>query len=221
MNKTVVVLTSILAILLSACTAIFTPTPGAGPTVDAAAGTSVFQTAVVQSLTAQPTLPVVSATETATLPIESPVVAVTDTPTATLPPTETFTLPPNLTTTPATATGPAGPTFTATLAAGQPTPTWTPGIRTYGTLPPAVPFNQITLINKANAEAYISLHVDLQNGSNSVIEYPVEGTIKIKAPIGPYSYVAWVGGRKMIGTFRLTATDDITITLYKDKVVIK
>ncbi len=222
MKKTVVVLTAIFALLLSACLPNLTPTPGTGPTVDTA-GTSdaLFKTAVAQTLTAQPTLPPVSVTDTATVPVASPVLSSTDTPTA------TFTSVPNLTTTPATATG--GPTATglaigtstATLAAGQSVPTWTPGVRTYGTLPPAVPFNRITLINKAKAEAYISLHVDLLNGSNTVIEYPVEGTIKIKAPVGPYSYVAWVGGRKMIGTFRLTAGDDITIILYKDRVVIK
>lgn len=228
MKKTVVVLTAIFALLLSACLPNLTPTPGTGPTVDTA-GTSdaLFKTAVAQTLTAQPTLPPVSVTDTATLPVrvESPTLLPTDT--QVVIPAQTFTSVPNLTTTPATATGGptatglANATSTATLAAGQSVPTWTPGVRTYGTLPPAVPFNRITLINKANAEAYISLHVDLLSGSNTVIEYPVEGTIKIKAPIGPYSYVAWVGGRKMIGTFRLTAGDDITIILYKDRVVIK
>ena len=222
MKKTVVVLTAIFALLLSACLPNLTPTPGTGPTVDTA-GTSdaLFKTAVAQTLTAQPTLPPVSVTDTATLPVavESPTLLPTDT--QVVIPAQTFTSVPNLTTTPATATGLANATSTATLAAGQSVPTWTPGVRTYGTLPPAVPFNRITLINKAKAEAYISLHVDLLNGSNTVIEYPVEGTIKIKAPIGPYSYVAWVGGRKMVGTFRLTAGDDITIILYKDRVVIK
>jgi hypothetical protein len=89
----------------------------------------------------------------------------------------------------------------------------------YGTLPPAVPFSHITLVNKANAEAYISLHVDL-DGSNTVIEYPVEGRIKIQAPVGFYTYVTWVGGRKMVGEFKLHGDDDLTITLFKDKVVI-
>jgi hypothetical protein len=69
---------------------------------------------------------------------------------------------------------------------------WTLAVRKYGTLPPAVPFRHITLVNKAKAEAYISLHVDL-DGSNTVIEYPVEGRIKIEAPVGFYNYVVWVG----------------------------
>lgn len=232
MKKTVVVVTLMFAILLSACSQIpgLGPAPVTGPTVDTAALTSAFQTAVVQSLTAQPTSTPVSATDTPTVPVESSTLPPdTDTPTAISIDASVL----NLTTTPATATGgPAnttgtatlGPvqlTATATLATGQPSPIWTLGVRTYGTLPPEVPSGKITLINKAKAEAYISLHVDLANGSNTVIEYPVEGQRTIKAPIGPYRYVAWVGGKKMMGSFRLTAGDDITITLYKDRIVIK
>jgi hypothetical protein len=62
--------------------------------------------------------------------------------------------------------------------------------------------------------------VDL-DGSNTVIEYPVKGRIKIEAPVGFYNYVAWVGGRKMVGEFRLHNNEDLSITLYRDKVVIK
>jgi hypothetical protein len=224
MKKTVVVLISIFAILLSACTAIFTPTPGTGPTVDTA-GTSdaLFKTAVAQTLTAQPTLPV--ATDTATLPVESPTLQVTDTPVM----LETFTSVPNLTTTPVTATsGTAGVTSvpelgtsTATLTSNQLTASPTLGIRTYGTLPPAVPFAHVILVNKAKVEAYISLQVTMPDGKFSIIEYPVQGTIKVKAPIGQYLYVAWVGGNKMVGNFRLHDNEDMIITLYKNKVTLK
>ncbi len=230
MKKTVVVLISMFALLLSACSQIpnFNPTPATGPTVDTAGTADAqFQTAVVQTLTAQSMLSPVPVTDTATPPVavDSPTLPVTDTPVV-------LTSAPTLAATPTTATGaPTNTTTTATLgaiqltstatlASGQATPTWTPGVRTYGTLPPAVPSNRITVINKAKAQAYISLHVDMPVG-NSVIEYPVEGMIRIDAPIGPYRYVAWVGGRKMMGSFRLTSTDDITITLYKDHVVIK
>jgi hypothetical protein len=116
---------------------------------------------------------------------------------------------------------PQGGTVTATLASGQITPIWTLAIRTYGTLPPAVPFSYVTLINKAKAEAYISLQVTMPDGSYSIIEYPVEGRVRIKAPVGSYLYVAWVGGRKMVGEFRLRHNDDLSITLFKDSVVIK
>jgi hypothetical protein len=84
-----------------------------------------------------------------------------------------------------------------------------------------VPFSQVTLINKANAEAYISLQVTMPDGEYSIIEYPVEGSVKIQAPVGHYLYVTWVGGRKMVGEFRLHQDDDISITLYRDRVTIK
>jgi len=220
MKKTVVVLVSMFALLLSACTSIFSPTPGTEPTADTA-GTSVFQTAVAQTLTAQPTFPV-PASETATGPVESPA------PSATVASTATFTPVADLTTTPATATG--GPTATglavtgtstATLTSNQLTASPTLGIRTYGTLPPAVPFSRITLVNKAKAEAYISLQVTMPDGKYSIIEYPVEGSIKIEAPVGSYVYVAWVGGRKMTGNFRLHQGDELLITLYKDRIAVK
>jgi hypothetical protein len=120
-----------------------------------------------------------------------------------------------------TATGvPGNTTPTPTLVPGQVTPIWTLAIRTYGTLPPAVPFSHITLVNKAKAEAYISLQVTMPDDKHSIIEYPVEGRIKIQAPVGWYLYVAWVGGRKMVGEFRLHHGNDLTITLYKDRVAV-
>ena len=219
MKKRVVVLGSILALAVSACSQIpgFTPTPATGPTVDSAAtADALFKTAVVQTLTAQPTFTSVPVTDTPVIPVASSTLPATDTPPA------TPTLVTDLTTTPATATLASGNvTPTPTLVTGQVTAIWTLAVRKYGTQPPLVPFSHITLINKAKAEAYISLHVDLPEGGNSVIEYPVQGTIKIEAPVGFYSYVAWVGGNKMVGNFRLRHDDDLSITLYTDKVVIK
>lgn len=226
MKKTVVVLGSILAMLLGACSQIpgFTPTPGTGPTVDSAATSdALFKTAVALTLTAQPTVTSVPANPTAVIPVASPTLAVIE------PPPATSTTLGDLTTTPVTATPgststtvpAANMTASPTLVTGQVTAIWTLAVRTYGTLPPLVPFSHITLINKAKAEAYISLHVDLPEGGNTVIEYPVERNIKIEAPIGFYSYVAWVGGNKMVGNFKLHHGDDLSITLYKDKVVIK
>jgi hypothetical protein len=76
----------------------------------------------------------------------------------------------------------------------------------------------VTLVNRARTEAYISLQVTMPDGNYSIIEYPVEGRITIQAPVGSYLYVAWVGGRKMVGEFRLKHNDDMTITLYRDRV---
>ena len=228
MNKIAVVLVSMVALLFGACSQIpgLGPNPATSPTIDTTAiSDALFQTAVAQTLTARPTLPAAS-----------PVVATTDTPTLvaspTLPPTETPVA--SQTFTPAvdlsaaatgtgnvvTATfGPALPT--ATLAVGQVTEIPTLTIRLYGTLPPAVPFSQVTLINKARTEAYISLQVTMPDGTYSILEYPVEGRVEIKAPIGSYLYVAWVGGRKMVGEFKLKHNDDLSIILYRDHIEVR
>ena len=229
MNKTVLVLSSLLLAFTGACSQIpgLTPTPGTGPTLDPE---SQFQTAVAQTLTSRPPdtalpspSPVVAATETPGL--ETPVPLDTDTP-----PAETPTQVIDLSATSITATGsgvvptatafPAG-TAAVTLAPGQVTPVWTLAVRTYGTLPPAVRYSNITLINRARTEAYISLQVTMPDGNYSIIEYPVEGRITIQAPVGSYLYVTWVGGRKMVGEFRLRDDDDMSITLFRDRVVIE
>ena len=208
----------IVVFLLAACSGLPSIPSIAQPTanVDVAATSQAnLQLSVAETLTAQPTPTSVPLIDTAALPIESPTLPVTDTALPTESPI------PTLTTTPATATGgPDSLTVTPALAAAQVTATWTLAVRTYGTLPPKVPFAHITLVNKAKAEAYISLHVDL-DGSNTVIEYPVKGTITIEAPLGSYRYVAWVGGREMVGEFKLHNGDDLTITLYRDRIEIK
>jgi hypothetical protein len=223
MRKTVIPVL-IIALALGACVlpAIPSPstgsTPNTGPTVDAGTVGAVLETAVAQTLTVQPTATVAPATDTPITFVESSPV-----PAATGSATTTLSSVPDLTTTPATATsGPAGATSTATLAAAYPAtliPTLT--IRTYGTLPPAVPSSDIRLINKSKTQAYISLQVTSPDGRYAIIEYPVTGTITIKAPLGSYLYVAWVGGNKMVGNFRLHGNEELSITLYKDKVVIK
>ena len=228
MKKNIVVLGSILALSLSACLPIFTPTPKSGPTIDAA-GTSdtLFKTAVAQTLTARPssTATAVPVTDTAVVAVATSTLPATDTPAPTFTPVGGFPTPgatmtanvPTATGAPANVTG----TATTTLAAGQITAIWTLAIRKYGTLPPAIPFTYLTLVNKTKAEAYISLQVNMPNGEYTVIEYPVKGTIKIQAPVGSYLYVVWIGGNKMVGNFRLHQEDEFSILLYTDKVVIK
>lgn len=206
--------------IFSGCGFIPTPAPNTAPTVDVAGTVQAgAQTSVAQTLTALPTITVAPVTDTATPPIALPSDTATTDP-------ATPTLVPSLTTTPATATiVPANSTITstATLASAPGAATLIPTltIRTYGTLPPAVPFATVILVNKAKTEAYISLQVTTVQGGPTIIEYPVEGTVKIHAPIGEYLYVAWVGGRKMVGNFRLKQIDELTITLFRDKVVIE
>ena len=75
-------------------------------------------------------------------------------------------------------------------------------------------------MNRARAEAYISLQVTIPDGRYSILEYPVERRVKVKAPLGSYLFVAWVGGNKMVGTFRLDSSGGLTIDLYRDRVVV-
>jgi hypothetical protein len=212
-----IALAVIMTFVMAACSSLPSipsiPQPTANVDVAATSQANV-QISVAQTLTAQPTPTSAPVTDTPTLPIESPTLPATETPLPTSSPL------PNLTTTPVTATSGPGSLTTTPAPVGQVTATWTLAVRTYGTLPPLVPSAHIILINKAKAEAYISLHVDL-DGSNTVIEYPVTGTITIRAPLGFYRYVAWVGGREMVGEFRLHDGDDLTITLYKDRIEIK
>lgn len=170
-------------------------------------------TQVVESPTTLPTQ-----TDTA-LPTATFVLVETSSPTPELNPTITPLPTEDLTTTPATATeAAAASTATPVSFPSSATPSPTLGVLTYGTLPPAVPFNTVALSNKSKAEAYISLQQ--QDGKHAIIEYPVRGKIFVDIPLGSYIYVAWVGGKKMSGSFRIGVNDTITIFLYKDRIVV-
>ena len=83
-----------------------------------------------------------------------------------------------------------------------------------------MPSAQITIINKSKAQAYISLQNDPPS-ITTILEYPVPQQVKIRAPLGYYFYVVWVGGRQITGEFTLHRADELTITIYKDKVTIQ
>jgi len=219
MKKTLILILS-LAVITTACLPVAAPTEAPAPQVNLQATIdSIVQTAAAQTLAAQPTSTSAPATSTAS-------------PTMTLPPTDiTVTLSttsaPNLTTTPVTAT--SGPTDdpnttstpTAKTTTGEITLTPTLGVLTYGTLPPAVPSNTVYLVNKSKAQAYISLQLCDTEAKGAILEYPVQGTVKIKAPLGNYIYVVWVGGKKLTGTLKVNNNDELRIIIYKDKVVIR
>jgi hypothetical protein len=101
------------------------------------------------------------------------------------------------------------------------TPSNTPRPLFYGTLPPSLPYGSITLINKAKADAYISLRCVTRDGNVTILEYPVKKSVTAKAPAGSYTYVAWVGGRQFLGSFSLAKDGELTITLFKDSIAIK
>ena len=208
---------SLALILLTAACLPLTPAPPAPPVVDnAGTAEAMLKTAIVQTLTAQPTVTL--------LP---PVSSATSTSTAEIQPSETETM----TATPAAdsllvvATGTFDATTStavpATFPVGPATTTHTPAVLTYGTLPPAIPFARITLVNRAKTQAYISLQVVTAEGGPTIMEYPDRGRIKIEAPVGQYLYVAWIGGRKMVGEFRLRQDDDLELLLYRDRIEVK
>lgn len=91
----------------------------------------------------------------------------------------------------------------------------------YGTMPPNLPFGQVSLINRSKVEVYISLQCTTKEGYATVIEYPVRTTVKTDAPAGNYTYVVWVGGRQIVGNFKLDKSQELKITIYKDRVQIK
>lgn len=101
------------------------------------------------------------------------------------------------------------------------TPSTTPHPQFYGTLPPAVPYNYIVLTNKAEVEVYISLRCETPSGSVTILEYPVKKLIEVEAPVGQYTYVAWVGGRQFTGAFALSKDKAIKIDFFKSRVAIK
>ncbi len=90
-----------------------------------------------------------------------------------------------------------------------------------GTMPPNLPFGEIALINKSKAEVYISLRCVTKDDFVTIIEYPVKSSVRTKALAGQYTYVVWVGGRKIVGNFALGKSQDLTIKIYKDRVEIK
>jgi len=128
-------------------------------------------------------------------------------------------------------------TGTVTLTAGTPgtlpftatpnpalsvTPTGTSHYQYYGTMPPNLPSGTIWLRNMSKADSYISLQCTTSEGYVTVIEYPVgRSIVKTSAPAGRYVYVAWVGGKKMSGNFKLGKAQELTITMNKENVQLK
>ncbi len=217
-----ILIITLAAVLASSCSAL-QPGQNPAPNVDTQATIdAIVKRSAEQTLAAQPSPTTIPPTDTASPVVaesspttEAPVEATTETPSSTPVP--------NLTTTPATATSgtiQADMTATATLASGQPTLTPTLGILKYGTLPPAVPSAKVTILNKSKAQAYISLQNRPPDDEVAILEYPVEKQVKVNAPLGYYLYVVWVGGRKIVGEFNLHQSDNLTITIYKDRVEI-
>jgi LysM repeat protein len=93
--------------------------------------------------------------------------------------------------------------------------------RSWGTVPPRTATGNVRLIDSTNAQAYISLQGTTNDGVKVINEYPVEGSISVDVPSGWYIYVAWIGGEKFSGEFKLGNGANRTITLYTSKVVVE
>lgn len=217
--KRLFVFTTLLAVLTGSCSALQTPPESGSPVDMQATIDSIVRTASAQTLAVQPSPTTALATDTA-IPTS------TFSPTAEAPDASSLTSAPNLTTTPATATSGPGdiptetPTATKAVSANL-TQSPTLGPLLWGTLPPAVPFANITIVNKSKTQVYISLQNQPPDRQVAILEYPVKGHVKVKAPLGYYLYVVWVGGRKIVGNFTLHADDELTIDVYRDRVEIK
>jgi LysM repeat protein len=90
-----------------------------------------------------------------------------------------------------------------------------------GTAPSGTPKGEIRLSNQANADVYVSLQGTMSDGSSVINEYPVSGAFNVKVPAGRYVYVAWVGGEKFTGQFKLGGGSEHSITFYSKKVVVQ
>lgn len=204
---------------LSACIPLpFLQQPTVAPPVDAQATEAAMAlTSAAETLNALPSPTPVPATETA-----EPTATQTESATATEFVTET--LPPDpepdgtvkMLTPAATGTGTLPMTSRTAVTA---TETLYP--RFFGTLPPALPYGTVKLVDRAKVDVYISLQCTTFDGYTTILEYPVFSSFSVSVPAGQCNYVAWVGGRQFLGSFHLSKGDELAITFNKDKVTIK
>lgn len=197
--------------------------PDEAPVVDAqATDAAMAETHAAETLNALPTPTLEPATDT-----PEPTATHTESPTETA--TETLTPDPNITVTD-TGTALTGTAFTSTATTTGTPPTATQFVvtatetlhpRFFGTLPPAIPYGKVRVINKSKAETYISLQCTTIDGYKTIIEYPVERRLRVSAPAGSYTYVAWVGGRQYQGYFNLGKSEEVEITIEKGKITVK
>ncbi|MFZ5910537.1 MAG: hypothetical protein ACOYYU_11020 [Chloroflexota bacterium] len=195
------------------------PSPDAQASEAALASTLAIETLNALPAATQPPagMPTLTATHTKTA-LPTPSLSTTPTASAALsgtPATDTATA----TVTGTLATASLLPTGTpASGTPASPTATETLHARFYGTLPPAIPSGKIVLLNRSKSEVYVSLRCTTLDGNVTILEYPVGGKMRISAPAGYYTYVAWVGGRKFEGRFNLAKNGEINITFEKKKV---
>jgi hypothetical protein len=216
MKKMLFLLTA-LCFILSACIPAAFQTQPTSPAPEIPDIQATVAAQVAQTVQSMPTL--------TSAPSNTPVIiTATSAPTNTQPP-PTLTATQNLSTpsaAPGTATVGTLPATATQVPPQNVTPTGTSHYQYYGTMPPNLPFGNVSLLNMSKRDAYISLQCTTVDGYVTVIEYPVGGsTVSAKAPAGQYLYVAWIGGKQFSGNFKLDKSQDRKILMYKDRVEIK
>ncbi len=93
--------------------------------------------------------------------------------------------------------------------------------RSYGEVLPNSPTGKVKLVNIANADVYVSLQGTTNDGAEVIHEYPVDGSMTVNVPKGWYIYVAWVGGEKYSGQFKLGGNSNPTLIFYSNRVVVQ
>lgn len=92
----------------------------------------------------------------------------------------------------------------------------------YGTVPAKASYRTINLINYANADVYVSLQGTTATDKVNVInEYSVNESRTVSVPVGQYHYVAWVGGEKFVGDFKLREGVSLSMKFYPDRVTVR
>ena len=94
-----------------------------------------------------------------------------------------------------------------------------PSSLSYSTVPFGTQNAKVKLISKTKSDIYISLQGVTNDGYTAINEYSVNRSMAVRVPTGRYTYVAWVGGQKFIGYFRLNS--DRYITFYDKSVVVE
>lgn len=115
------------------------------------------------------------------------------------------------------ATVSATATFSGTVTA---TFTFTPGVLTYGTIPPEVPYGYVTLKNLTNDMVYIAFRCAMTNGLTSLLEYPVYSVVKEKLPTGSCQWTAFVKNQEFKGELRVKKFEEYTLTFKPNKVIV-
>ncbi len=142
-------------------------------------------------------------------------------PTTTLVPSATFTAIPS----PTAFETPATPgTLSVTLPAESATfltSTHAPeGPSGSEVLPPGTDYAPLHLENRPNKQIDIILYCTTPQGYDTILEYANFQGLTVRVPQGRYTFIVYVGGVKLTGSFLLITEQKLSLTIYKDRVAI-